>query len=164
MTNYVAKARNNVKYPLEVNMDSERGVFKGVLVDFPMVEIAFCNSLKSLLNEAHDKLQEYLSQLDMSGAITPKPSKVKGDLVAIEVGTLNNSDILKVNHDSSVYTDIEISKGKIHLFSNYRDSDVVEGNYISIALKDWEDVKQFVEKSICQAIGSEKSLLGESNE
>ena len=164
MSNYVAKARNNIEYPIELISDSESVIFKGVLVDFPTIDLGFFDSLKSLLNEAHDKLQEHLHQLDLSGVAYPKPSKVKDGLLAIKVETLNNSDILNIGHNSSVYTDIEISKGKIHLFSNYKDSDVAEGNYISIALEDWEDVRKFIDKSICEVLSLDKSLLGETYE
>lgn len=54
-------------------------------------------------------------------------------------------DVLVLNHDGSVSTDIQIENRSIGIFTSY---DYYDSNYTTIPLEDWEEVKAFVDNQI----------------
>lgn len=68
------------------------------------------------------------------------------------------SKVLELVHDGSISTDISVESNQVTFFSSY---DSYDSNYISFGIKDWEEVKIFIDKQITKSVGLEKSLLGE---
>lgn len=55
------------------------------------------------------------------------------------------NDVLVLNYDGSVSTDIQIEVDSIGIFTSY---DYYDSNYTTIPLEDWEEVKAFVDNQI----------------
>ena len=103
-------------------------------------------------------LSKRVQERGLSGGCMNSKRIMKGKLKNKYSTDYEGIEKLELVHDGSISTDITIENNQVTFFSSY---DSYDSNYISFDIKDWEEVKLFIDNQIAKSLGLKKPLLGE---